>query len=249
MGKKATLLYQWLALLLAVSMILPMKGSVPKRSAIQPLDNETEDWVMCWETRWCYACGQESLFWVMYLRLDDIGHEVETMCLNQDCGAINGDLPVEDNRHWNNVFRPEEHNFTAEITEPTCTEGGYTIYTCGLCEYSYEGGKTEATGHFFGNWVIKSEPTTDHEGSRYRECQICGEVEAEILPQLEPEPTPEPEFHRAYVKGTSAETFEPDRSLTRAEVAVMLARVLAQARDESIPMADNVFLDGRADYR
>ena len=43
---------------------LPMKGAVPEQAAIQPLDNETEDWVVCLETHWCYACGQESLFWV-----------------------------------------------------------------------------------------------------------------------------------------------------------------------------------------
>ena len=182
MGKKAALLYQWSALLLTGGIILPVKRSVPERAAIQPPDNETEDWVMRWETRWCNACGQESLFWVMYQRLDGVSHEEETMCLNQNCGAINGDLPVEDNRHWNNVFWPEEHHFTAAITEPTCTEGGYTIYTCESCGYSYEGDNTEATGHFFGNWVIESEPTADHEGSRYRECQICGEVEVEMLP-------------------------------------------------------------------
>jgi len=38
-----------------------------------------------------------------------------------------------------------------EVTEPTCTEGGYTTYTCNNpeCGYSYRGDETEATGHEF----------------------------------------------------------------------------------------------------
>ncbi len=36
------------------------------------------------------------------------------------------------------------------VTAPTCTDGGYTTYTCSVCNYSYTADETEATGHSYG---------------------------------------------------------------------------------------------------
>ena len=41
---------------------------------------------------------------------------------------------------------PHEHSYTAVVTEPTCTEGGYTTYTC-ECGDSYVDDYTDALGH------------------------------------------------------------------------------------------------------
>ena len=41
---------------------------------------------------------------------------------------------------------PHEHSYTAVVTEPTCTEGGYTTYTC-TCGDSYVADETPALGH------------------------------------------------------------------------------------------------------
>lgn len=41
------------------------------------------------------------------------------------------------------------HSFSATVTEPTCTEQGYTEYVCDLCGYSYRDGFTECTGHVY----------------------------------------------------------------------------------------------------
>ncbi|MGM9523535.1 MAG: endonuclease [Faecousia sp.] len=38
------------------------------------------------------------------------------------------------------------HSYTAKVTAPTCTEGGYTTYTC-KCGDSYKADETEALGH------------------------------------------------------------------------------------------------------
>ena len=50
-----------------------------------------------------------------------------------------------------------EHSYTKKVTSPTCTEGGYTTYTCTKCSYSYTGDETEAAGHNYVlytiNWV------------------------------------------------------------------------------------------------
>ena len=40
-----------------------------------------------------------------------------------------------------------EHSYDTVVTEPTCTEGGYTTYTCTVCSDTYTADLTEATGH------------------------------------------------------------------------------------------------------
>ena len=36
-----------------------------------------------------------------------------------------------------------EHQYKAVVTEPSCTTGGYTTYTCTLCKDSYEADQTQ----------------------------------------------------------------------------------------------------------
>ncbi len=67
------------------------------------------------------------------------------------------------------------HDYQEEVTEPTCTEMGYTTYTCSRCGDTYKGDYTNAAGHKPGDWIIDQEPTTDSEGSRHKECEVCGE--------------------------------------------------------------------------
>ncbi len=46
------------------------------------------------------------------------------------------------------------HDYVAVTTLPTCTEGGYTVYTCSVCGDSYVSDYTEALGHSYGAWEI-----------------------------------------------------------------------------------------------
>ncbi len=39
------------------------------------------------------------------------------------------------------------HDYVAVVTAPTCTEAGYTTYTCSVCQASYTANETSATGH------------------------------------------------------------------------------------------------------
>lgn len=68
------------------------------------------------------------------------------------------------------------HDYQEEITTPTCTEIGYTTYTCSRCGDTYKGDYTDAAGHKPGDWIIDQEPTTDSEGSKHKECEVCGET-------------------------------------------------------------------------
>lgn len=72
------------------------------------------------------------------------------------------------------VFAVEEHTLAySETKEPTCTEGGKTVYVCSDCGYMTVV-ETSATGHKLGETVI--------DGDRaYKECSVCGEqVEVEL---------------------------------------------------------------------
>ena len=75
------------------------------------------------------------------------------------------------------------HDYVAAVTEPGCTEGGYTTHTCSRCGDSYVDGETGALGHSFGSWAQSSTPTCTEPGYITRSCSRCGETESiEIAP-------------------------------------------------------------------
>lgn len=82
------------------------------------------------------------------------------LCLN--CGAV--------------IENALGHDYQAEVTAPTCTEMGFTTFTCSRCGDTYKGDYTDAVGHTPGEWMVDTEPTTDRKGSQHRECTVCGEV-------------------------------------------------------------------------
>ena len=97
-----------------------------------------------------------------------------------------------------------KHEYTQTVTEPTCTTGGFTTYTCTKCNYSYIGNDKPALGHKYGNWVVDSDPTPQAPGSKHRSCEHCGDVQNETIPYTPPtEPTTPP---------TTEETTQPTES-------------------------------------
>ena len=59
-----------------------------------------------------------------------------------------------------------EHDYKAVVTAPTCTEKGYTTYTCELCGHSYVGNETETVKHTFKKGV----------------CTVCGAEDPDYVP-------------------------------------------------------------------
>lgn len=78
-----------------------------------------------------------------------------------------------------------EHSYKKVKTYATCTEAGYTTYTC-KCGHSYTSDETPATGHsLFNSWHVTKEPTTDSEGEQVRYCRTCGIAgEIQVIPKL-----------------------------------------------------------------
>ena len=78
-----------------------------------------------------------------------------------------------------------EHNFEIVVTEPTCTDYGYSTYTCTICGVSYTDDRVEASGHTWGDWADTAESTCSEYGTRTRVCSTCGEEDIIYLPKLE----------------------------------------------------------------
>ncbi len=78
------------------------------------------------------------------------------------------------------------HTYTSSVVKPTCTEKGYTLYTCS-CGDSYTKKEVKALGHSFGAWAETLAPTELTEGSESRECSVCGHTETREIPRLKPQ--------------------------------------------------------------
>ncbi len=104
----------------------------------------------------------------------EAGSDVSTCCLRvRDCDEV--------------VLIAEtcEHDFTEVVTEPTCTAGGYTTFTCEICGYSYVGSETNPLGHLWDGGVVTLEPTATDAGLMTYTCRRCGETKTEPIPPIE----------------------------------------------------------------
>ncbi len=74
------------------------------------------------------------------------------------------------------------HSYEAEVTEPTCTEGGYTTHTCSVCGDTYTDSETEALGHDLPEeWDIIDKPSCTEPGKKQKKCSRCDYTETETI--------------------------------------------------------------------
>ena len=71
-------------------------------------------------------------------------------------------------------FTVQKHSYKGVVTEPTCTEKGYTTYTCYYCRDSYVADEVDATGH--SGTVNITPATCTEKGCAKGVCDICGET-------------------------------------------------------------------------
>ena len=77
-----------------------------------------------------------------------------------------------------------EHEYVPVVTAPTCTEKGYTTYTCSKCGSSYIADETAALGHSFGEWAVTKAATCTEKGEETRACTRCGAKETKATDAL-----------------------------------------------------------------
>ena len=75
------------------------------------------------------------------------------------------------------IEKTKEHNFSSFITEPTCTEQGFTTYVC-YCGYDYVGNYVNATGHTY--YTVVTFATCTEKGYTTYTCSLCGDSYVDI---------------------------------------------------------------------
>jgi len=75
------------------------------------------------------------------------------------------------------------HAYKATVTEATCTEPGYTTYTC-TCGDSYIADEVPAKGHSYGEWIVIKEANCTDKGTEQHNCANCDFFETREIPAL-----------------------------------------------------------------
>ena len=61
-------------------------------------------------------------------------------------------------------------SYSALVTKPTCSETGYTTYTCENCHYSYNADYVDCVKHSFKNYVSDNNTTSKKDGTKTAYC-------------------------------------------------------------------------------
>jgi hypothetical protein len=143
-------------------------------------------------THTCSRCGDTYTD----SETEALGHKpgAEADCLNDQTCTVCGEI----------LAGKLGHDYAAVVTNPTCTEKGYTTHTCSRCGDTYTDSETDALGHKPGDWIVDQEPAPGVEGSKHTACTVCGEtletaviealpVETESETQLVTDPEPDTE--------------------------------------------------------
>ena len=126
-------------------------------------------------------------------------HPVSNTVADGGTAFING--PVLEREAY--VYEPvvHEHSYTETVTPPTCTEQGYTTYTC-PCGDSFVDSYMDATGHSFGDWEVTTQATCTAEGEERRQCENYDHYESREIEKTahnyESVVTPPTEEERGY---------------------------------------------------
>ena len=114
------------------------------------------------------------------------------------------------------------HSYTAAVTEPTCSERGFTVYTCSGCGESFKDSYVAMLGHHFVNGV----------------CTRCGRENpfSDIKAEGIHKPYTDAILWAAEEKittGYPGGSFRPDAACTRAQVVTFLWRAAGSPEPES----------------
>lgn len=144
----------------------------------------------------CTRCDAET---VEQEEIPALGHAYENglcgVCGAQDPDYVEPEKPNKPNRPgWSNIFdkwfgnwwgdkeeQKCEHSYTSVVTAPTCTDKGYTTYTCSKCSDSYKDTYTNALGHTWDNGVVTEAPTCTKNGVNTYTCETCKNQKTETI--------------------------------------------------------------------
>ncbi len=70
----------------------------------------------------------------------------------------------------------EGHKYTPVVTAPTCIKGGFTTYTCSVCNDSYVADKVDANGHTEKTLPAVSATCTEGGLTEGKQCSVCNVI-------------------------------------------------------------------------
>ena len=138
-----------------------------------------------------------------------------------------------------------DYRFTKNVA-PTCTDGGYDLYTCSGCGATERRNLTDAAGHKWDGGTVTTAPTETTPGVRTFTCTVCGQTRTEAIPAtgastctggpscpsygLHDVAGPDYWAHKGIdycvrnrlMSGVGAGTFSPDTACTRAQIVKIL---------------------------
>ena len=138
-----------------------------------------------------------------------------------------------------------DYRFTKTV-DPTCTDGGYDLYTCSGCGATERRNLTDAAGHKWDGGTVTTAPTETTPGVRTFTCTVCGDIREETIPAtgastctggpscpsygLHDVAGPDYWAHKGIdycvrnrlMSGVGAGTFSPDTACTRAQIVKIL---------------------------
>ena len=100
------------------------------------------------------------------------------------------------------------HDYVPAVTDPTCTEDGYTEYTCSGCDDTYVGDPVPASGHSWDGGEVTVPATTGSEGVLTYTCNVCGATETKPIPVLGEVLTENPELETLELEIPNTDTPE-----------------------------------------
>ncbi len=107
------------------------------------------------------------------------------------------------------VIEPHHHYELYLTFAATCTQGGYDIYRCSICDAIKHENPTEPTGHNFDYETFTTEPTCCENGTITHKCH-CGETRTETIDALGHDVDPETGYcNRCHVLIEAPQTEEP----------------------------------------
>ena len=117
-----------------------------------------------------------------YTFYDDYGYSI-SFYYDQKCIDTWGEevLTLSDTDYVSHT-----HSYSSVVTAPTCTEGGYTTYTCSSCGSSYQSDYTTALGHNSVTDSAKAATCTEDGLTEGSHCSRCNTVLAaqQTIPAL-----------------------------------------------------------------
>ena len=132
----------------------------------------------------CSKCSGTTTVTLPKLNTTDYTYKVtkEATCTAAGTGRYTWKTTTYGSFYFDVTIAAKGHSYTSKVTAPTCTEQGYTTYTC-ACGHSYKDNYTSATGHSYSYKATKA-PTTSTTGTLTGTCSKCSGTTTVTLPKL-----------------------------------------------------------------